>query len=115
MHPENYGRVEPQYHVSSTTILEKEIFPQDFVSVLHVEHGIVLGKIVKFFTQVWISRTGGDGIYDVIVFCSPWCINTYYCFTIYIVYSQARYNWSYHHFIPECARILQPLSQSLGR
>ena len=45
-------------------------FPQDFVSVLHVEHGIVLGKIVKFFTQVWISRTGGDGIYDVIVFCS---------------------------------------------
>ena len=49
MHPENYGRVEPQYHVSSTTIEEKEILPQDFVSVLHVEHGIVLGKIVKFF------------------------------------------------------------------
>ena len=41
------------------------------MSVLHVEHGIVLGKIVKFFTQVWISRTGGDGIYDVIVFLFP--------------------------------------------
>ena len=46
---------EPHYHANSTTIEDNEVFPHDFVSVLHVEHGVVLGKIAKFFTQVWIS------------------------------------------------------------
>ena len=41
---------EPQYHVSSATIEDNEVFPHNFVSMLHVEHEIVLGKIVKFFT-----------------------------------------------------------------
>ena len=63
MHPENYiwqGRrwlSEPQYHVSSATIEDDKVFTHDFVVVLHVEHGVVLGKIVKFFTQVWASHT----------------------------------------------------------
>ena len=48
---------EELYHSSSATIQDSEVFPHDFVSVLHVEYGIVLGRIVKFFTEVRISHT----------------------------------------------------------
>ena len=42
---------EPQYHSSSATIMDREVYPHNFVSVLHVDHGIVLGRI-KFFIEV---------------------------------------------------------------
>jgi len=33
--------------------MDREVYPHDFVSVLHIDHGTVLGRIIKFFTEVW--------------------------------------------------------------
>lgn len=47
---------EPQYHSSSASIMDREVYPHDFVSVLHIDHGAVLGRIIMFFTEVWLTH-----------------------------------------------------------
>ena len=37
--------------------MDKEVYPNDFVSLLDVRHGSILGRVVKFFTQVWCNHT----------------------------------------------------------
>lgn len=74
-HPENQGRVEPQYRVSSTTIEEQDFFHTILCLCYMLNMVLYQERLSSFFTQVWISRTGGDGIYDVIVFLFPLVYN----------------------------------------